>query len=72
LPPNTPNLPPDRLDALRAILASISFWGSEEGAGEKRRVGLRLDEDRLGELVEAWVPVSTPDGPAILTWPNCD
>lgn len=72
LPPNTPTLPPDRLDVLRAVVATIPYWRSEDGPAEEHRVGLRLDEDRLGELLEAWVPVLTPDGPAILTWPNCD
>ncbi len=27
---------------------------------------------RLGELAEAWVPVSTAYGPAVLVFPNCD
>ncbi|WUO43891.1 DUF6210 family protein [Streptomyces sp. NBC_00285] len=31
-----------------------------------------LDESRLAEADEAWVPVLTPDGPGVLTWENSD
>jgi hypothetical protein len=31
-----------------------------------------LDESRLAEADEAWVPVFTPDGPGVLTWENSD
>ncbi|WUD78232.1 DUF6210 family protein [Streptomyces sp. NBC_00510] len=33
---------------------------------------LRLDESRIREADEAWVPVITPDGPAVLVWFNSD
>ncbi|WP_328753160.1 DUF6210 family protein [Streptomyces sp. NBC_00285] len=33
---------------------------------------LLLDESRLAEADEAWVPVLTPDGPGVLTWENSD
>ncbi|MEU6356441.1 DUF6210 family protein [Streptomyces sp. NPDC047072] len=33
---------------------------------------LDLDESRLAEADEAWVPVLTPDGPGVLTWENSD
>ncbi len=65
-------LPADRLEELRSAVAAIPYWGPEDGPENQRRTGLRLDETRLGELAEAWVPVITPDGPGILTWPNCD
>lgn len=65
-------LPADRLKDLRDALAKIPYWGREDGPEGQRRTALRLDESRIGDLREAWVPVSTPDGPAILIWPNCD
>ena len=33
---------------------------------------LFLDEDRVDQIVEAWIPVLTPYGPGILMWENCD
>ncbi|MGW9028169.1 DUF6210 family protein [Streptomyces sp. NPDC055722] len=33
---------------------------------------LVLDESRLAEIDEAWVPVVTPDGPGVLVWENSD
>lgn len=47
------------------------FWHTDAG-GEMRRSQLELDTSRLGEAVEAWVPVITPQGRAVLVWPNCD
>ncbi|MFJ2807854.1 DUF6210 family protein [Kitasatospora sp. NPDC087271] len=31
-----------------------------------------LDESRIREAHEAWVPVITSDGPAVLVWFNSD
>lgn len=59
-----------RLADLIEVVGSIPYW-SREG-DDDRRTHLELDQSRLSELLEAWVPVLTPDGPAILTWPNCD
>jgi hypothetical protein len=33
---------------------------------------LALDESRLAEIDEAWIPVVTPDGPGLLVWENSD
>ncbi|MFJ8440785.1 DUF6210 family protein [Kitasatospora griseola] len=33
---------------------------------------MRLDEIRLDRADEAWVPVLTPDGPAVPVWSNSD
>ncbi|MGV3720958.1 MAG: DUF6210 family protein [Actinomycetota bacterium] len=71
LPPNTCHLPADRLEQLRALVAAIPYWICDEVNTEQRHQ-LRLDDARLGELVEAWVPVTTPDGPGVLIWENCD
>jgi len=64
-------LPPERLQQLRALVQAIPYW-TRSGDGEDHRGHLLLDESRLLELVEAWVPVITADGPGVLTWPNCD
>ena len=57
------------LDDLRIAVASVRMDSSEVGRGE---VPLILDESRLNEIDEAWVPVTSPDGPAILIWENSD
>jgi hypothetical protein len=33
---------------------------------------ISVDDSRLNEIDEAWVPVTTPDGRGILTWENSD
>ncbi|MFD9003063.1 DUF6210 family protein [Streptomyces sp. NPDC059582] len=33
---------------------------------------MRLDENRIRDTDEAWVPVITPDGPGLLLWANSD
>jgi hypothetical protein len=33
---------------------------------------LKLDESRIAEADEAWVPVLTPDGSGVLMWFNSD
>jgi len=71
LPPNTSHLSPDRLETLKSLVESIPYWICDDSDSEQRS-HLRLDETRLGELIEAWVPVVTADGPAILVWENCD
>lgn len=70
--PDTCKLPLERLAQLRVAVESITYWAFESDFDSQPRTHLSLDESRLAELVEAWVPVHTPDGPGILTWPNCD
>jgi hypothetical protein len=65
-------LPPDRLSGLRSLVASVTFWDIAEDGEVKARTHLELDEARLSELAEAWVPVITPAGSGILMWNNCD
>ena len=63
-------LTPDRLTRLTAAVARIPSWSVD---GQNTRQPLRLDDKRLGELAEAWVPVLLPAGErAILVWGNCD
>jgi hypothetical protein len=63
--------PTDHVAALRDAVSKIPFWYTDAG-GEMRRSQLELDTSRLDEAVEAWVPVITPQGRAVLIWPNCD
>ncbi|MFJ9693834.1 DUF6210 family protein [Kitasatospora sp. NPDC101183] len=55
---------------LRGIVESIPYWVSDGHTEE--RGALSLDESRISEADEAWVPVVTPDGPGVLVWPNSD
>jgi hypothetical protein len=58
------------LDGLRELVGDVPYWQSD---GTREQVhALRLDESRLGEADEAWLPVITPDGPGLLLWPNSD
>jgi hypothetical protein len=67
-----PQLPPERIEELRLLVEAIPYWVTSATGDSDRRDHLRLDDSRLADLVEAWIPVITPDGPGILTWPNCD
>ncbi|WP_425427549.1 DUF6210 family protein [Actinomadura meyerae] len=60
---------------LRSAVAKVAFYGSaatSEGLNVSSPRNLELDEERLRELDEAWVPVITADGPGILVWQNSD
>ncbi|MQY06583.1 DUF6210 family protein [Actinomadura macrotermitis] len=57
-------------DRLREIVGAVRYWTSD-GTTDEPHV-LRLDESRMREADEAWVPVSTPDGPGVLLWHNSD
>jgi hypothetical protein len=63
--------PSDHIGALRYAVSRIPFW-HVDAKGETQRVQLELDTSLVGEAVEAWVPVLTPQGPGVLVWPNCD
>ncbi|MEU8825841.1 DUF6210 family protein [Streptomyces sp. NPDC048636] len=60
----------DERHRLRAIVEDICYWECD-GHTEKPR-SLRIDESRMHELDEAWLPVRTPDGPGVLVWNNSD
>jgi hypothetical protein len=64
--------PPDLLARLRETVALIGMPPSVDGEIPAGSLPLVLDEARLGELDEAWVPVVSADGPAMLIWPNSD
>jgi len=60
--------PAGLLERVVAAVESIRFWPANDGTPEQ----LQVDRDRLDELDEAWIPVQTSDGPAVLLWCNSD
>jgi hypothetical protein len=68
--------PEDLLAELHETVGMIGMPPSPD-TGARTHTGthaesLVLDEARIGELDEAWVPVISADGPAVLIWPNSD
>jgi hypothetical protein len=62
--------PASHVAELAAIVARVVFWTT---AGSKpSRARLALDLSQLADCREAWIPVTTPDGPGILTFDNSD
>ncbi|HEX5541004.1 MAG TPA: DUF6210 family protein [Micromonospora sp.] len=62
--------PDEERDKLRQIIEGIYYWACDGHSEEPN--ALRLDESRIREADEAWVPVITPDGPGVLVWFNSD
>ena len=60
----------ERAERLRQLVGRVVCWRTEAEGDHRER--LALDEERLDECVEAWVPVRTPYGPGILVFPNSD
>lgn len=58
------------VDRLRGIVSAIHYCAYDGTAHESHP--LRLDESRIREIDEAWVPVITSDGPGVLVWCNSD
>ncbi|MFH8387738.1 DUF6210 family protein [Kitasatospora sp. NPDC018058] len=59
------------LDRLRAAVDSLGMYRSGRH-DDLYPTSLILDESRLSEAAEAWIPVVTPDGPGVLVWENSD
>ncbi|WP_431685754.1 DUF6210 family protein [Hahella sp. NBU794] len=66
----------ERLKKLESIVGSIPIWSNEKGSRESTRNLLKIhyaDEYRRErQIMEAWVPVETPNGVGVLVWSNCD
>jgi hypothetical protein len=64
---------PSRLDRLREILGGVRVWKTfPDPPAEDEPGSLSLDSSRLEELTEAWVPVQSAYGRAILLFKNSD
>jgi hypothetical protein len=57
-------------EVLRRLVGEIVYWASD-GVAEEPSC-LRLDEGRIRQADEAWVPVVTQDGVGVLVWANSD
>ncbi|MFG2908463.1 DUF6210 family protein [Kitasatospora sp. NPDC048286] len=62
--------PDDERDRLRGIVGAVRYRACDGTVEEPRPVC--LDGSRIREADEAWVPVLTPDGPAVLVWFDSD
>lgn len=69
---NDGKLNQQQLDQLQCCIENITVWLSTSDQVEDQRQHLFLDLNRLDEITEAWVPVISPYGQAILIWKNCD
>jgi hypothetical protein len=57
---------------LAGLVNAIPFWETHRSGDGDRRLFLALDADRLDQLTEAWIPVRTAYGPAVLVCDNSD
>lgn len=64
-------LPVERQAILGKLVESIPYWRTGRD-GADRKYPLHVDDARIGEIAEAWIPVRTPDGPGVLLYKNCD
>ena len=60
----------DRVMQLRALIEALPIW--YQNKEESHRTFLQLDEGRMDECCEAWIPVRTPYGPGIVLLANSD
>jgi hypothetical protein len=65
---------PGTIKALARLISEIPCWLTfpYEGEDNTQRLFLKLDEERMEECIEAWIPVITPYGKGILTLDNSD
>ena len=59
------------IDELAQIIAGIPCWHTDAN-GKDDQGFLKLDRERMEECVEAWIPVLSPYGLAILVLNNSD
>lgn len=62
----------EEADRLEEIVGRITCWFTDEDGWGDRPAQLRLDASRMESCAESWVPVITPYGAAILTFPNSE
>ncbi len=57
---------------IERIREAVSLVRMDSSTGGPSEAHLKLDDSRLAEADEAWIPVITPDGPGVLIWENSD
>jgi hypothetical protein len=67
----TSPLPDERYCELAEYIETIPYWYYKK-LDDCVRERVRVDETRMAEICEAWVPVLTPEGKGVLLWGNCD
>jgi hypothetical protein len=60
-----------KLAELNELVSQVVCWRTDE-SNQEELLFLALDEERLPECTEGWVPVKTPYGSGILIFDNCD
>jgi hypothetical protein len=55
-------------DRLREIIGGLRYWAGDGDVDLP--YDLELDDSRIHDVAEAWVPVITADGPGVLVWRN--
>jgi len=64
-------LPTSQRRRLARVVREIPFWHCKVGERDEPRQ-FKLDESRVSEIAEAWVPVTTPYCRGVLLYKNCD
>jgi hypothetical protein len=57
---------------LSSLVRTIMSWPEDSADNAGDLVPLELDRERLGEVTEAWIPVVSALGPAVLVFENSD
>jgi hypothetical protein len=64
-------LPTDRRERLAGLVKEIPYW-HHPSFDVDIRSHMQLDQERMSEIAEAWIPIQTVDGPGVLLYDNCD
>jgi hypothetical protein len=62
---------PENIRILEGLISQVACWHTNI-TGHDSRHFLQLDQARMHECVEAWIPVHSPYGPGILVLNNSD
>ena len=63
--------PPERQVLLSKLVQSIPYWRMRLD-GNDQKDPIQIDDARMEEIAEGWIPVNTPDGTGVLLFKNCD
>ena len=61
-----------RVHRLQELIEAVAYWRRTDVNEADERLQLKLDDARLSECTEGWIPVATAYGPGILVFENCD